>query len=157
MSEDRPQVLVFLCQWCLQAEADWVARTQFPTNVRVVEVPCSGRLNPFFILSALQRGADGVLVVGCEPGDCHFKEGNYLARRKLTTLKGLLDYIGLEEQRVQFAWIGDAERGKFQQLVDGLVEDVSALGPAGKNWWPSGLFRVWADNRRDSVQEVYRA
>ena len=132
MSEDQPRVLVFLCRWCLQAEADWRARTRLPTNVQVVEVPCSGRLNPFFLLSALQKGADGVLVVGCEPGDCHYKEGNYLARRKLTTLKGFLEYIGLEEERLQFAWIGDAERGRFQQLVEGIVGDVSALGPAGK-------------------------
>jgi len=132
MSEDQPRVLVFLCRWCLQAEADWRARTRLPTNVQVVEVPCSGRLNPFFLLSALQKGADGVLVVGCEPGDCHYKEGNYLARRKLTTLKGFLEYVGLEQERVQFAWISDADRGRFQQVVDSIVEDVSTLGPAKK-------------------------
>ena len=130
MSEERPQVLVFLCRWCLQAGADWRARTRFPTNVQVVEVPCSGRLNPLFLLSALQKGADSVLVVGCEPGDCHYKEGNYLARRKLTTLKGFLEYIGLEEGRLQFAWIGDSERGKFQRLVEKMIAEVMALGPA---------------------------
>ena len=129
MSEDEPRVVVFLCQWCLQSETEWRTRTQFPAGVQIAEVPCSGRLNPFFLLSALQKGADGVLVVGCEPGDCHYKEGNYLARRKLTTLKNFLEYVGLEKRRVQFAWIGDAERGRFRQLVDELLQDVSALGP----------------------------
>ncbi len=123
MSEDQPRVLVFLCRWCLQAEADWRARNRLPTSVQVVEVPCTGRLNPVFLLSALQKGADGVLVVGCEPGDCHYKEGNYLARRKLTPLKGFLEYVGFGEERLQFAWIGDADRGKFQQLVEGIVAD----------------------------------
>jgi len=132
MSEDQPRVLVFLCRWCLQAEADWTARTQFPANVQVVEVPCSGRLNPLFLLSALQKGAEGVLVVGCEPGDCHYKEGNYLARRKLASLKSFLEYIGLEEERLQFAWIGDSERGRFSRLVEKMTAELIALGPAEK-------------------------
>jgi len=132
MSDDQPQVLVFLCKWSLQAETDWAERTQLLPNVRLVEVPCSGRINPLFILSALQHEADGVMVVGCEPDDCHYKEGNFLARRKLTTLKRFLKYIGLEEGRVRFAWIGDDERGKFHRLVEEMIAEVAALGPAEK-------------------------
>jgi F420-non-reducing hydrogenase iron-sulfur subunit len=132
MSDNQPQVLVFLCKWCLQAEADWAGRTQLPPGARLVEVPCSGRIDPLFILSALQNGADGVLVVGCEPGDCHYKEGNYLARRKFATLKSFLEYVGLEEGRVRFAWIGDDERGKFRHLVQEMTAEVAALGPVEK-------------------------
>lgn len=129
MSEWQPTVVVFLCQWCLKSDSDWTKRFSLPQRVRVVEVPCSGRINPLLLMSTLQYGADGILVVGCEPGHCHYKEGNYLGRRKFVTLKSVLEYVGLEEERVQFAWLGETDRGKLETAVAGLLSDVRALGP----------------------------
>jgi len=129
MSEWQPKVVVFLCQWCLKSDSDWTKRFNLPQCVRVVEVPCSGRINPLLLTSTLQYGADGILVVGCEPGHCHYKEGNYLGRRKFATLKSVLGYVGLEEERVQFAWLGETERGRLQTAVESLLSDVRALGP----------------------------
>jgi coenzyme F420-reducing hydrogenase delta subunit len=94
----------------------------------MIEVPCSGRINPLLLVSALQRGADGILLVGCEPGHCHYKEGNYLGRRKFATLTSFLEYAGLEKKRVQFAWMGETDRGKLQTMVESLLSDVRRLG-----------------------------
>ncbi|MEA3432563.1 MAG: hydrogenase iron-sulfur subunit, partial [candidate division WOR-3 bacterium] len=107
MREKEPKILAFLCNWCSYAGADLagVSRIQYPPNVRVIRVPCSSRINPLFILKALQEGIDGVLVAGCHPGDCHYISGNYVARRKFALIKSFLEYIGIEEDRVQFAWV----------------------------------------------------
>ena len=129
MREWQPKVVVFLCQWCLKSDSDWTKRFNLPQRVRVVEVPCSGRINPLLLMSTLQYGADGILVVGCEPGHCHYKEGNYLGRRKFATLKSVLGYVGLEEERVQFAWLGETDRGRLQTAVESLLSDVRTLGP----------------------------
>jgi coenzyme F420-reducing hydrogenase delta subunit len=95
----------------------------------VIRVPCSGRINPLFILKALQNGIDGVLVSGCHPGDCHYLTGNYIGRRKSATLKRFLEYLGVEEGRVQFSWVSAAEGGKFSQVVDEVTRDIKKLGP----------------------------
>ncbi|OHD74855.1 MAG: methyl-viologen-reducing hydrogenase subunit delta, partial [Spirochaetes bacterium RBG_13_68_11] len=97
----EPKIVAFLCTWCSYAGADLagVSRLQYPPNIRVVRVPCSGRINPLFILAALQNGADGVLVSGCHPGDCHYLSGNLVARRKFNTIKDLLAYVGIEPGR----------------------------------------------------------
>nr|MBC7245699.1 hydrogenase iron-sulfur subunit [Chloroflexota bacterium] len=129
MSEWQPKIVVFLCQWSLKSDSDWTQRLAFPQNVYLVEVPCSGRVNPLMLMSAFQYGADGILVVGCEPGRCHYKEGNYLARRKFATLKNFLEYVGLEQKRVQLAWLGETDRGKLPSLVESLLQDVRNLGP----------------------------
>src|SRR3989304_715607 len=102
----EPKVVAFLCNWCSSAGADLagVSRIQYPPNVRIVRVPCSGRINPAFLLRALQNGADAVLVSGCHPGDCHYIRGNLVARRKFALLKELLLYAGIEPERVQFTW-----------------------------------------------------
>jgi len=104
---------------------------EVPPGARIVEVPCTGRLNPFLLVSALQRGADGLLVVGCEPGHCHYKEGNYAARRKFATLQRFLEYLGVEAGRVQVVWLSKTESGKFPGLVERLIKDVQQLGPLG--------------------------
>ena len=98
----EPKIVAFLCNWCSYAGADLagVSRMQYPPNIRVVRVPCSGRINPLFIVAALQNGADGVLVSGCHPGDCHYLSGNLVARRKFNTVKDLLSYVGIEPGRV---------------------------------------------------------
>ncbi|RLE12960.1 hydrogenase iron-sulfur subunit [Candidatus Aerophobetes bacterium] len=134
MKEKEPKILAFLCNWCSYAGADLagVSRIQYPPNIRVVRVPCSSRVNPLFILKALQEGIDGVLVAGCHPGDCHYISGNYVARRKFAIIKSLLEYIGIEKDRVQFAWISAAEGARFAQVVKEVTEKVRRLGPAKK-------------------------
>jgi coenzyme F420-reducing hydrogenase delta subunit len=128
----NPKVIAFLCNWCSYAGADLagISRIQYPPNVRVVRVPCSGRVNPLYIIKALQHGADGVLVSGCHPGDCHYISGNYYARRRFTLLKNLLEAVGIEPGRVNFSWVSAAEGEKFSQVVTQVVESVKALGPA---------------------------
>ena len=130
----EPKIVTFLCNWCSYAGADLagVGRLQYPPNVRIIRVPCSGRLNPLFILASLQNGADGVLVCGCHPGDCHYLTGNYSARRKFALLKRLLEYAGLEEGRVQFSWVSAAEGKRFADVVVSATETIKALGPATK-------------------------
>ena len=127
----EPKIVAFLCNWCSYAGADLagVSRLQYPPNIRVVRVPCSGRINPLFILAALQNGADGVLVSGCHPGDCHYLSGNLVARRKFNTVKDLLSYVGIEPGRVQFSWVSASEGGRFSDLVRQVSEDVKRLGP----------------------------
>ncbi|MBU4366841.1 MAG: hydrogenase iron-sulfur subunit [Kiritimatiellae bacterium] len=130
-SEWQPRILAFLCNWCSYAGADLagVSRLQYPPNARIVRVPCSGRVNPGYILKALQEGIDGVLVSGCHPGDCHYLTGNYHARRKFRLLKELLDFVGVEDGRVQFSWVSAAEGAKFAQVMAEVTEKVRALGP----------------------------
>jgi coenzyme F420-reducing hydrogenase delta subunit len=130
----EPKILAFLCNWCSYAGADLagVGRIQYPSNVRVIRVPCSGRINPFFIVASLQHGVDGVLVSGCHPGDCHYLSGNYSARRKFALLKNLLAFVGIEEGRVQFSWVSAAEGGRFAEVIARVTETVRSLGPAEK-------------------------
>lgn len=128
----EPKIIAFLCNWCSYAGADLagVSRIQYPPNIRVVRVPCSGRINPFYILKSLQQGWDGVLVSGCHPGDCHYLTGNYYARRKFAILKRLLEYVGIEEGRIHFSWVSAAEGEKFSSVVREVTESVKRLGPA---------------------------
>lgn len=132
--EWEPKIVAFLCNWCSYAGADsaGVSRLQYPPNIRVIRVPCSGRVNPLFILRVLRQGADGVLVSGCHPGDCHYLSGNYYARRKFALLKSLLEYVGIEPGRVQFSWVSASEGSKFSQVVKEVTEEIKALGPSKK-------------------------
>jgi F420-non-reducing hydrogenase iron-sulfur subunit len=128
----EPRILAILCTWCSYAGADLagVSRMQYPPNVRVVKVPCSARVNPLYILRALQEGWDGVLVSGCHPGDCHYIAGNYAARRRFSVFRDFLDYIGLEPGRVNFSWVSASEGAKFAEVVTAVVDKVRELGPA---------------------------
>ncbi|MEN3186014.1 MAG: hydrogenase iron-sulfur subunit [Atribacterota bacterium] len=130
----EPKIVAFLCHWCSYAGADLagVSRIQYPPNVRVIRVPCSGAVNPLYILRALREGADGVLVSGCHPGDCHYFSGNYFARRKFFLLKELLNWLGVEEERVQFSWVSASEGQRFAQVVQDVVESVKRIGPSKK-------------------------
>lgn len=130
----EPRIVAFLCNWCSYAGADLagVSRIQYPTNVRVIRVPCSGRINPMYILRALQEGADGVLVSGCHPGDCHYISGNLYARRKFAILSGLLDSVGLDMERVHFSWVSASEGIRFAELLRTVVEEVRKAGPSSK-------------------------
>ncbi|MDI3542957.1 MAG: F420-non-reducing hydrogenase iron-sulfur subunit [Candidatus Atribacteria bacterium] len=130
----EPKIVAFLCHWCSYAGADLagISRIQYPPNIRVIRVPCSGAVNPLYILKALREGADGVLVSGCHPGDCHYLSGNYFARRKFFVLHELLQWLGIEKDRVQFSWVSASEGQKFSQVVEETVEKVKKLGPAQK-------------------------
>ncbi len=144
----EPKIVAFLCNWCSYAGADLagVSRIQYPPTIRVIRVPCSGRIDPLFILASLQKGADGVLVSGCHPGECHYLTGNYSARRKFALLKSLLTYVGLEEDRVQFSWVSASEGARFARVVEQVTARITALGPAKqlvKNV-PGGSFDVAA-------------
>lgn len=130
----EPKIVAFLCNWCSYAGADLAgtSRIQYPPNIRVIRVPCSGRINPFFIIASLQHGVDGVVVCGCHPGECHYLTGNYSARRKFALLKDLLEYAGLEEGRVQFSWVSASEGARFARVISEVTEKVAALGPLEK-------------------------
>ncbi len=130
-TEFEPKIVAFLCNWCSYAGADLagVSRIQYPPTVRIIRIPCSGRMNPMYILKALANGADGVLVSGCHPGDCHYISGNYVARRKFAVLKSFLKFVGVEEERVNFSWVSAAEGGRFAEVVKGVTERVKQLGP----------------------------
>ncbi len=109
-----------------------ISRIQYPPSIRVIRVPCSGRVDPFFILKALQSGADGVLVSGCHPGDCHYLTGNYVARRRFAVLHDLLDFFGIEPGRVMFSWVSAAEGERFAAVVRDVTEQVRRLGPSNR-------------------------
>ncbi len=128
----QPKILAFLCNWCSYAGADLagVSRIQYPPNIRVIRVPCSGRINPIYVVKCLQNGFDGVLVSGCHPGDCHYIAGNYYARRKFAILRTLLEFIGIEPGRVQFSWVSAGEGEKFAEVIKKVTKDIKKLGPA---------------------------
>jgi len=130
----EPRILAFLCTWCSYAGADLagVSRIQYSSNVRIIRVPCSGRISPIFLLRALQNGADGVLVSGCHPGDCHYISGNLAARRRFALMRELLQYVGIEPERVQFTWVSASEAGRFASIIEKVVAQVQKLGPNRK-------------------------
>ncbi|MDP6627278.1 MAG: hydrogenase iron-sulfur subunit [Methanopyri archaeon] len=133
MAEDdfEPKIVAFLCNWCSYAGADLTgtSRIQYPPSVRVVRVMCSGRINPLLVLHALQQGADGVLISGCHPGDCHYIQGNYFARRRMNLITQLLEYVGIDPGRVQMSWVSASEGPKFAEVIKKITEDVRKLGP----------------------------
>ena len=130
MSE-TPNLVLFQCQWCLFAPADqeWVD-TQLPENIHHAKVPCTGRINPLYLLNAVQGGADGVMVSGCLPEQCHFKTGNIAARRQLDEFSDYLDHIGYEQDRFRFLWLDLQVRGLIQKELAAFEAQITALGPA---------------------------
>ena len=127
----EPKILAFLCNWCSYAGADLAgtSRIQYPPNVRVIRVPCSGRVNPIFIVEALRQGADGILVSGCHPGDCHYTEGNYYARRRFALLRPFLEYLGIEAARFRVEWVSASEGKRWSKVVTSFTEELTKLGP----------------------------
>ena len=129
--EWKPMIIGILCNWCSYAGSDLTgtSRIQYPPDIRIIRVPCSSRVDPWFIIKSLQAHADGVLVSGCHPGDCHYISGNYYARRRFLVTKKLLNFVGLHEDRVQFSWVSAAEGAKFAQVVAKVSEDIRKMGP----------------------------
>lgn len=128
----EPKIVGFLCNWCSYTGADLAgtSRVRYAPNVRIIRVMCSARIDPTFVLKALHDGADGVLVCGCHPGDCHYSEGNYKAMRRFPLLKRMLADYGIEEDRVQLEWVSASEGQRFADVVDDMTERVRALGPS---------------------------
>ncbi|WP_371367473.1 hypothetical protein SRRS_14040 [Sporomusa rhizae] len=130
----EPLIVAFCCNWCSYAGADLAgtSRLNYPANVRIIKVPCSCRVNPNFVLRAFQRGADGVVIAGCHPGDCHYSTGNYYTRRRFTIFTNLLDYMGIEKDRFKVDWISAAEGNKFASVMNDVLAKVHKLGPNRK-------------------------
>ncbi len=129
--EFEPKILAFCCNWCAYAGADLagVSRMQYPPNIRIIRVMCSGRVEPEFVLKAFTLGADGVLVLGCHPGDCHYLSGNYKTMRRVPLTKRLLEQFGVEQERLKLEWVSAAEGARFAQVVTDFTSRVKELGP----------------------------
>ncbi|MEM1518019.1 MAG: hydrogenase iron-sulfur subunit [Nitrososphaerota archaeon] len=128
----EPKIVVFACNWCTYAAVDLAgtSRMQYPPNVRVIRVMCSGRIDPQFVLAAFEQGADGVIVAGCHPpSDCHYISGNIKALRRYSLFRRLLEELGIEKERFRLEWISASEANKWVQVVNEMVRDLKRLGP----------------------------
>ena len=131
MSEFEPNIVAFLCNWCSYAGADLTGttRTHYPPTVKVIRVMCTGRVNPLFVAQVLRSGADGVLISGCHPGECHYMKGNFLARRRFLIMRNLLEFIGIDPQRIRMSWVSASEGKKLADVITEVTEDIKKLGP----------------------------
>ncbi|MDD5591331.1 MAG: hydrogenase iron-sulfur subunit [Dehalococcoidales bacterium] len=130
----EPVIIVFMCNWCSYRSADLAgtSRMKYTPNVRPIRVKCSGRVEPTFIVKALQAGADGVLVLGCHPGDCHYTDGNYKATRRMALLARMLEQLGIERERVSLDWVSASEGNRFVSIVNDMTARIRKLGPLAK-------------------------
>jgi len=131
VSEFEPKIIAFLCNWCTYAGADLAgtSRMQYPPNVRIIRLMCSGALDPVYVLKALLDGADAVFIGGCHPGDCHYQSGNYKARRRVAVLQNILAQMGFDPDRVWLRWISASEGKLFADTMTTMVEQIRAKGP----------------------------
>lgn len=132
MSEPfEPRLLGLLCSWCAYGGADTagVSRYQYPPNIRIVRVMCSGRADPLLVTRAFEQGADGVLVAGCHPGDCHYVSGNVFAEQRFAAYRRLLDFFGIDQRRLRLDWVSASEGARFAAIVSEMTEELRALGP----------------------------
>ena len=131
MSEFEPKIVAFVCNWCTYAGADLAgtSRTQYASNVRIIRFPCTGRIDFMLLMKAFENGADGVIVSGCHPNDCHYTSGNFHARRRWIVFRSLLDFIGFDTDRITFSWVSAAEGKKWATLVDEVTEKIKEKGP----------------------------
>lgn len=127
----EPKITAFVCNWCTYTGADLAgtSRLKQQANARLIRVPCTGRIDPVFIIKAFEKGADGVLVSGCHPGDCHYNTGNFHARRRWIFFKQLLDFVGIESSRLYFSWVSASEGKKWVDVVNNVIDSVRAKGP----------------------------
>lgn len=130
--EFKPTIVSFLCNWCSYTGADLAgtSRMKYAPNIRVIRVMCSGRVDPTFVLTAFNEGADGVLICGCHPGDCHYHEGNYKCLRRYHLLQKYIQQMGIHKDRLRLAWVSASEGKQFAALADEMTETVTALGPS---------------------------
>jgi F420-non-reducing hydrogenase iron-sulfur subunit len=127
----EPKIVAFVCNWCTYAGADLAgtSRTQYASNVRIIRFPCTGRIDFMLLIKAFQNGADGIIVSGCHPNDCHYTSGNFHARRRWIIFKSLLDFMGFPTERIIFSWVSAAEGTKWASVVNEATEKVRSLGP----------------------------
>ena len=127
----EPELTAFVCNWCTYTGADLAgtSRLQMAANVRIIRLPCTGRIDPLFILKAFERGADGVIVSGCHPADCHYTSGNYHARRRFAVFNDLMEFVGIDPGRLTFSWVSASEGAKWRDVVNEATAKVKALGP----------------------------
>jgi len=127
----EPKILAFCCNWCSYAGADLagVSRLQYPPNIRIIRVMCSGRVEPEFVVKALSSGADGVLVLGCHIGDCHYMYGNHRTKKRMAILEKILGYLGIDPRRMRLEWISAAEGARFAEVVTEFTKEMKSLGP----------------------------
>lgn len=130
----EPKIIGFLCNWCSYTGADLAgtARMKYPPNMMSIRVMCSGRVDPGFILDAFRQGADGVLVLGCHPGDCHYLEGNYKCMRRIPLTQKLIEGLGIDPARLHLEWVSASEGGRFQEVVTEFTDQIRQLGPFQK-------------------------
>ena len=131
MSEFEPKIIAFVCNWCTYAGADLTgtSRIKYSPEVRMIRLPCTGRIDFMLLLKAFDQGADGVIVSGCHPGDCHYTSGNFHARRRWIIFRELMEFVGIDTRRVFFAWISAAEGAKWAEFVNSVTDEVKKLGP----------------------------
>jgi len=136
----EPKILGILCNWCSYSGADLAgtSRKKYPANIRIMRVMCSGRVDPVFILKALQSGADGVLILGCHPGDCHYTSGNYKAMRRMEMLKKLAEQMGIESDRIRLDWVAASEGDRFAEIIKEMTEKIKKLGPFPRDGGDNG-------------------
>ena len=129
----EPRIVGFLCNWCSYAGADMAgtSRICYPASIRIIRVPCSGRVDPILVAKAFAMGADGVLISGCHPGDCHYVQGNYFTRRRFAVLRSLLDFLGIEKERLRLEWVSATEGQRFAQVVADFRDQLLQLKGAG--------------------------
>ena len=127
----NPKIVAFVCNWCTYAGADLAgtSRLKYDANIRLLRVPCTGRIDTLFIVKAFEQGADCVLVSGCHPGDCHYDAGNYHARRRWIILRELMSFLGIDDRRLQFSSVSAAEGVKWAKLINGLVDEIRSIDP----------------------------
>jgi len=126
----KPLIVAFCCNWCSYAGADLAgtSRLNYPAEVKVIKIPCSCRVDPMFILRAFGKGADGVIICGCHPGDCHYSTGNFFTRRRMTLLFNMMDFMGIEKRRIHLEWVSAAEGAKFAETMNKFVGKITELG-----------------------------
>ncbi|HIC95247.1 TPA: hydrogenase iron-sulfur subunit [Candidatus Bipolaricaulota bacterium] len=127
----EPKIVAFFCNWCSYTAADLAgtSRMHYAPNARIIRVMCTGRVDPQFVLKAFHEGADGVLIGGCHPGDCHYQEGNYKALKRYYLLRRLLEGLGIEKERLRLEWIAASEGEKVKRVIDEMTEELRRLGP----------------------------
>ena len=131
MSEFEPKIVAFVCNWCTYAGADLTgtSRIKYAPNVRMIRLPCTGRIDFMLLLKAFEQGADGIIVSGCHPNDCHYTAGNFHARRRWIIFRPFLEFLGIDTRRVHFAWVSAAEGAKWAEFVNSVTDEIKKLGP----------------------------
>jgi len=155
----QPNIVAMVCRWCTYAGADLAgtSRLTYPATVRLVRFPCTGRMNPLFILKAFDHGADGVLVSGCHPGDCHYVQGNFYARRRFATFRALMEFVGLDPRRLHFSWVSASEGAKWVRVVEEVSSAVQAVGPAKSPGGNDTAFPAVETSRAPASTEEHEA